>query len=160
MHSADADFPTIDTIRKAVAECDEKKLYSHYLRLLGESSLNIFYVGSESENKLVSIIKKHFSSFGGTESKIIPIKAEKFTELKEATEPFEVSQGKLCLGFRIGVTADEDNYFAASLFNEIFGGSPASKLFMNVREKLGLCYYCSSSYDPYFGNITDRKSVV
>ena len=26
----------------------------------------------------------------------------------------------------------------------LFGGSPASKLFMNVREKEGLCYYCSS----------------
>ena len=29
----------------------------------------------------------------------------------------------------------------------IFGGSPTSKLFNNVRERLSLCYYCSSTVD-------------
>jgi predicted Zn-dependent peptidase len=38
-----------------------------------------------------------------------------------------------------------------SLFAEIFGGSPMSKLFMNVREKLSLCYYCRASLDSYKG---------
>ena len=27
---------------------------------------------------------------------------------------------------------------------DIFGGGPYSRLFMNVREKLSLCYYCSA----------------
>ena len=35
-------------------------------------------------------------------------------------------------------------YYAMSLFNEIFGGSSVAKLFMNVREKQSLCYYCAS----------------
>jgi predicted Zn-dependent peptidase len=28
----------------------------------------------------------------------------------------------------------------------IYGSSPVSKLFMNIREKLSLCYYCSADY--------------
>ena len=40
---------------------------------------------------------------------------------------------------------------ALRMFNEIFGGSPVSKLFMNVREKMSLCYYCSSSMDALKG---------
>ena len=30
--------------------------------------------------------------------------------------------------------------------NTILGGSPVSKLFANVREKMSLCYYCASSF--------------
>ncbi|MBO5908846.1 MAG: insulinase family protein, partial [Clostridia bacterium] len=33
---------------------------------------------------------------------------------------------------------------AAWVMNNIFGSSPHSKLFCNVREKMSLCYYCSS----------------
>ena len=37
------------------------------------------------------------------------------------------------------------------LMNAIFGAGPTSKLFMNVREKLSLCYYASSSLDRFKG---------
>ena len=30
---------------------------------------------------------------------------------------------------------------------------------MNVRERLGLCYYCSSHYDSYFGNLTVSSGI-
>ena len=33
----------------------------------------------------------------------------------------------------------------------ILGGTTSSKLFVNVREKLSLCYYCISRYDLYKG---------
>ena len=45
------------------------------------------------------------------------------------------------------------------MLNEIFGASPASKLFMNVREKMSLCYYCSSSYHRYSGIITVHSGI-
>ena len=159
MHRDDPDFPTINDLLATVSEADEKKLYAHYRKLLENSSLEVFYVGSEDIGHLSEIIRNHFGAFCGKRVAFNPIKAEAFTELKEVTEPFEVSQGKLSLGFRIGVTADDEKYFAASLFNEIFGGSPASKLFMNVREKLSLCYYCASSYNPYLGNVTVSSGI-
>lgn len=34
--------------------------------------------------------------------------------------------------------------YALKIMNMIFGETPVSKLFMNVREKLSLCYYCAS----------------
>ena len=58
------------------------------------------------------------------------------------TEEMDVTQGKLSMGFRCG----SDDVPAMVLANLIFGGSSNSKLFMNVREKLSLCYYASSSY--------------
>ena len=35
--------------------------------------------------------------------------------------------------------------------NEVFGASPVSKLFMEVREAQSLCYSIGSSYDLYKG---------
>ena len=64
-----------------------------------------------------------------------------------------VSQGKLALGFSTGAVASADNdvSYTAIMLNEILGGSASSKLFLNVREKLSLCYYCSSSYSNFSG---------
>lgn len=33
------------------------------------------------------------------------------------------------------------------LMTALYGGTPSSKLFLNVREKLSLCYYCAARYD-------------
>ena len=35
----------------------------------------------------------------------------------------------------------------------LFGGTPHSKLFLNVREKMSLCYYCTAKYDMNKGII-------
>ena len=45
------------------------------------------------------------------------------------------------------------------MFNEIFGGGVTSKLFMNVREKMSLCYYCSSSPDSYKGLLFVQSGI-
>lgn len=54
----------------------------------------------------------------------------------------DVTQGKLAMGFRCAT----DDIPAMILANLLFGGTSNSKLFMNVREKLSLCYYASSLY--------------
>ena len=64
----------------------------------------------------------------------------------------EVSQGKLSLGFRTGgVTCRSEEYPALTMCNAIFGGTTLSKLFLNVRERLSLCYYASSMMEKQKG---------
>ncbi len=59
----------------------------------------------------------------------------------------DVVQGKLAVGFRLGTTMQHPNYAAIRLFNAVYGGSVTSKLFVNVRERLSLCYFASSVTD-------------
>ena len=66
-----------------------------------------------------------------------------------------MNQGKLGLGYRC---ATEDTP-AMILANLIFGGTSNSKLFMNVRERLSLCYYASSSYARSKGIMTVSSGV-
>ncbi len=159
LHGEDSDFPTLEGLLRSVDSADEKSLFGHYKRLLEDASVGFFYVGSESPRTVADAIMKHFRPFGTPEDRKINLAPERFISLKEVTEPFEVSQGKLVMGFRTGVCATDEKYFAAVLFNEIFGGSPASKLFMNVRERLSLCYYCASAYDTYLGNLTVSSGI-
>ena len=65
----------------------------------------------------------------------------------------------LVLGFFTGSVSSDDDYAVTKVFNTVFGGSAASKLFMNVREKLSLCYYCSSSLIPEKGAMTVASGI-
>lgn len=73
--------------------------------------------------------------------------------VKEYEETLPVNQGKLVMGFRTSVAEPDRDVFAMVLTNALFGGTPHSRLFLNVREKLSLCYYCAASYDR-------RKGVI
>ncbi|MFR8874606.1 MAG: insulinase family protein [Oscillospiraceae bacterium] len=56
-------------------------------------------------------------------------------------ETMELTQGKLAMGFTTGITTQDPRFPALMVWNALFGGDLTSKLFLNVREKLSLCYY-------------------
>ncbi len=159
LHSQDSEFSSIKELISEVERTDGASAYRAYKHILECAALDIYYIGALPCEQVANTVKAHFSDFKPTAMPPISVFAERFTGIKEVTEPFPVSQSKLSLGFRVGICSKDRGYYAAILFNEIFGGSPASKLFMNVRERLGLCYYCSSHYDSYFGNMTVSSGV-
>lgn len=61
----------------------------------------------------------------------------------KVTEDISATQGRMIMGFSLPSSGEETA--AHEVFNDIFGGSPVSRLFTNVRERLQLCYYCSSA---------------
>ena len=73
--------------------------------------------------------------------------------VREQIEQLPVNQGKLVLGLRTGMSSPEDSYYANAVMTDVFGGGPYSRLFMNVREKMSLCYYCSA-------RLTRRKGLI
>ena len=60
-----------------------------------------------------------------------------------------MTQGKLAMGFRTCIDAWDEDYPALMLLNAVYGGTTTSKLFLNVRERLSLCYYASSGLMKY-----------
>ena len=62
-----------------------------------------------------------------------------------------MTQGKLSIGLRTDIKVTDEEYPALVLFNAVFGGTTTSKLFLNVREKLSLCYYASSQLEKFKG---------
>lgn len=72
-------------------------------------------------------------------------------ETRRVTEDQPVKQGKLCLGFGTSIRSGHRLAPAYSLFLEVLSESPTAKLFINVREKLSLCYYCSAAAEMQKG---------
>ena len=66
-----------------------------------------------------------------------------------------MTQGKLCIGFRTSST----DAAATMMMSAMFGGTSTSKLFLNVREKLSLCYYIGSSNHWKKGLITVSSGI-
>lgn len=55
-----------------------------------------------------------------------------------------MSQSKLVLGFRTGLPQQRRARTALRVMTALLGGSTGSRLFTNVRERLGCCYYCGA----------------
>ena len=65
--------------------------------------------------------------------------------ISERVENQDINQSVLCIGLRAENVTRQDTY-AITLYNAILGGTPASKLFQNVREKESLAYFAKSQY--------------
>jgi predicted Zn-dependent peptidase len=66
-------------------------------------------------------------------------------------ERMAVHQGKLCLGFRHGISYFDGDLEAAVVMNGILGAFSHSKLFQNVREKASLAYDVHSALEKTKG---------
>ncbi len=69
-------------------------------------------------------------------------------------------QAHFCFGFRTFSFFDKRKY-ALSVLSTILGGGASSKLFSEVREKRGLCYYISTGRQHYHdvGNLVTQAGV-
>ncbi|MCI8497182.1 MAG: insulinase family protein, partial [Clostridiales bacterium] len=80
-------------------------------------------------------------------------------DVKRQTDRLPVSQAKLVLGFRAPAAEPDAEVMAVRLMCALFGGTPHSLLFLNVRERLSLCYYCAARYDRQKGILLVESGV-
>lgn len=160
MSRGNNNYPTLEYLIENVTTVTPEELTDYYRRLIDSAPLNVFYVGREEDDV---ISKKVLDAFGGYTGRYVPTfevrPPAKPLEYLSVTEDMPVSQGKLVLGMRTGSSFANGTYHTAIMLNEILGASPSSKLFLNVRERLGLCYYCSSSYSMTSGNLTVSSGI-
>ena len=123
---------------------DAETLYRHERALLASSRVEVLYCGSAEEQRVEDAVRAALEALPrGEVTPLPPIRQYAApAQPRIVTETMDVNQGKLALGYRC---ATED-VPAMILANLIFGGTSNSKLFLNVRERLSLCYYASSSY--------------
>ncbi len=115
-----------------------------------------YYIGDEDASRVAQLLKNNFkfeAAFDDAPEYRENAVERCGNEVRKIEESLNVSQGRLVLGYRCGTVMSDPDFHAMSLFNEMFGGSSVSKLFLNVREKKSLCYYCYSSYHSATGTL-------
>ena len=136
----------------SLEECESihyKKLTKHYRELVRTCPVEIFYCGRSASRAVCAALRDAFAGMPrgeinwdiGTDLRMNAVE----DQVRYVEERMDVSQGKLVMGFRLGECMEEPNRAALHVFNAVFGSGATSKLFLNVREKLSLCYYASSA---------------
>ena len=134
-----------EKLEKDVRNLDGKKLYDAYADMLRSSTIVITACGGLSEDML----KEKFTQLADSISERNPQQIEtvfikEAKEIRYFKDEMDVNQAKLVIGLRSGMENENDDYFAFRVMTDIFGGGPYSRLFLNVREKMSLCYYCGA----------------
>lgn len=141
--------------QERVEEITPDSLWKRYQTLLETSEIEIYHCGSAPHARVEQAVKQLLTKLP-KRGEVVDCPCEiRITAPEEPnfhSQPMDVTQGKLVMGYRTGgVTVWEEDYPALVLANAIFGGTSMSKLFMNVRERLSLCYYASASIDRQKG---------
>jgi len=143
----------------------DRKTFTDYIRNLYQPNNAVFVVAGGLGNKekdYLKLIQEKFSHWtskyhlGGYE-KII----ENQNQLQIQIKNKKTEQAHFCLGYRTFSFFDERKY-ALNLLSIILGGGMSSRLFIQVRERRGLCYYISTGREYYSdtGNIVTQAGIV
>jgi len=142
-----------------VEAIDHVSAYTHYQKILRESPMEIFYVGSATPEQVAALLTSELSLI---ERDPHPLPAQmpfQNTDGREESETQQIAQAKLALGFVTPITSQDPRFAAMQVMNAVFGSGMTSKLFMEVREKMSLCYAIGSGYYGSKGIMTVNAGI-
>ena len=146
--------------KQQIQELKIEDLAQVWKNLIHRARVEIMVLGDCDPEPLYEDFFAAFHNLGRTDAVDCPTKVVRSAEKSnETVEKMDVVQSKLVIGFRTGCAEPDENVPAVKLCNALFGGTPNSKLFLNVREQLSLCYYCSSGYNPTKGILLVQSGV-
>ena len=131
---------------------DAEKITSESLakawkELVETSRIEIFFAGPGNPEIAEKVFAEKISSLERKPVSTGHFEIVDYSPFKEAEESMDIVQGKLVMVFRMGAPKTEREKNAARVLSALYGGTAFSKLFMNVREKMSLCYYADSHFE-------------
>lgn len=143
----------------AVAHISPASLYQTYQAMLNHDRVDILVLGDVDEQEVrAKMAQLPFLDREPVASEII-YSQPLYNNVQRQTEYQPLSQAKLNLGYQLPIHYGHHLYYAGLVFNSLFGGSPYSKLFTNVREKASLAYYATSRLMPFNGLLTIQTGI-
>ncbi|MDR1600025.1 MAG: insulinase family protein [Oscillospiraceae bacterium] len=94
--------------------------------------------GHFDADELDKLIERFFGEWQGGEPSEA-VSAESCFNPKAVKKAKDIEQVHICLGFP-GVALGDENVYALSILNNLFGGGMSSRLFQRIREDLGMAY--------------------
>ena len=126
------------------------------------AKVNFYYGGTAQPERVEDAVRRSFGPLltGRTAPVHCRVEDRPRGPVRTVTDAMDVTQGKLAMGFRTGgIAVGSAEHPALLVCNTLYGGSANSKLFLNVREKMSLCYYASSMLDKIKGLMVVSSGV-
>lgn len=123
-----------------------------FVRYMGElytiDSMVIGVGGRFDREEVVAELERQFTNFPGMRERALPINEQKQQKPQMVMEHRKTEQAHLVLGFRGFSHVDPERY-PLLVLDTILGGNMSSRLFIRIREELGLAYAIGSSTTHY-----------
>ncbi len=138
--------PIIGT-KKTITSFEREAVACYHRRFYAPANMTITAAGSLKHGDIVELVERHFGRLpdGGEKPRLSRPEASAPIVLKNRRS---LEQVHLCIGVPCH-EATHPRRFACYTLNVILGGSMSSRLFQNVREKLGLAYSIFSELTQY-----------
>jgi len=136
-----------------------ESLYAHYRKVLEESPVHVFYVGSAEAEKVAEALNPMLRKLAKAPIRLPAQTGVKTGAFTEQEEFLDVAQGKLGVGYVTPITLRDPRYAAIQVCNTIFGAGMARKRVRQVREKMSLCYDIGSGYHGSKGILTVSAGI-
>lgn len=143
----------------AVQAITPQSLYAHYRKVLSESRVELCYIGEGAPETVAGLLAHLFQEIDRNYVNLPAQTPFRSCGGGEFIERLDIAQGKLAMGFSTPVNLRCGDFAAMQVCNMVFGGGMTSKLFMNVREKMSLCYDIGASYHGSKGIITVNAGI-
>lgn len=117
-------------------------LKAEYDRILRQSRIDVMVQGTDAERVAEKLLHRLDGVQRDPQEPGAPVAMPR-TPLRRYTEKLPgLTQAKLCMLFTTGSADNVPTVSALRVAMNLLGGASTSRLFMNVREKQSLCYYC------------------
>ena len=146
--------------REDISSLKSSSAAAAWSEMLRRAGAEILVLGDCDPEPVYREFSAAFRALGRTSYEPCPTTApERAAKTKTVTEKEDVAQSKLVMGFRTACAEPEGGVPARKLMSALYGGMPTSRLFLNVREKKSLCYYCGSSFNAMKGILEVQSGV-
>jgi len=140
------EFGTVERVKAITPD----GLLKHLRKIWNESEIDICVIGDYDAELMESAIIDSLTFSSGDRTLLEREKVVFFPEtVNYYEEAHDLTQGKLCMGYRINVPYESPLYAAALVASVILGGGGSSKFFKVIREREGLCYSIYSRMEKY-----------
>jgi predicted Zn-dependent peptidase len=139
--------------KDSVRTMDRDDVLAFRDKFYGAKQLTVVVSGSIEDEVFDSVVET-FSKYSNTSEHVVPRREYKGKEkgIDVVVLKKDIGQGQMVLGFPgLATNADTKELRALKLMSIILGGNMSSRLFINIRERKGLCYSVSFHYDNYDG---------
>ena len=144
-----------------LASLDAQKLRDYFTKQYTIDNTFVVVSGNVDVDDALEKITEKFGNIRKGETRKRPPVTENQTKLASSVFFKETDQTYLVLGSRAFGVAEDHKRVSAELLAHILGGSMASRIWSEVREKRGLAYAVYSSFDPYttYGTLNTYAGV-
>ncbi|MBM3228067.1 insulinase family protein [Candidatus Peribacteria bacterium] len=150
-----------DTIgTEEVIKCvTQKDFQKHKDALYTPDNLVVTFGGRIDPAQAMKLSEQYFANIGGTKAQEF-VAHTAFGKQRVWLRTKKTEQSHLVLGVP-GVPSLHEDHFAHKLLSIILGGNMSSRMFLNIREAKGLCYYIATETDSYLdaGSLSTRAGV-